>query len=167
MISLTYKPLQVGLTLTSLAVLAGCQAGEVADTVADDSAEPVTAEATEEVTETEEAAETEEVAEVESDASFTDGTYEATGGYQSPNGAETVVVSLTIAGGVVSDVVVTPQATNATSTRYQGQFAGGIAEEIVGVPVAELDVSRVAGSSLTGGGFNAALEQIRTQARAG
>lgn len=159
--SLSTKPARVGLALSSLAVLAGCQSGEVATTVAEDTAEPPTTDSVEEVTEDSETTDTVAA------ASYADGSYEATGGYQSPNGAETVVVALTIAGGVVSDVVVTPQAENATSTRYQGQFAGGIAEEIVGVPIGELAVTRVAGSSLTGGGFMDALEQIRAQAQAG
>lgn len=161
MISLTGKPVQLGLALSSLAVLTGCQAGEVVDAVPEEPAAD-----TPEV-ETLEVEEETPAPESSASGSFTDGTYEAEGGYQSPNGPETVVVSLTITDGVVTEAVVTPQATNATSTRYQGQFAGGIAEEIVGVPLSELDVSRVAGSSLTGGGFNKALAQIRTQAQAG
>ena len=40
----------------------------------------------------------------------------------------------------------------------------GIADEVVGVAIDELNVTRVAGSSLTSGGFNAALEDIKDQA---
>jgi uncharacterized protein with FMN-binding domain len=156
--------------LTSLGVLAGCQAGEVMESAATMETDTVEANAAEtastEAPDTEMAESTDEAAEAAS-ASFADGTYEATGGYQSPNGPETVTVSITIAGGEVAEVVVTPEATNSTSQRYQGLFAGGIAQEIVGVPINELQVTRVAGSSLTQGGFNQALEQIRAQAKTG
>jgi hypothetical protein len=161
MLSLTTKPVQLGLALSSLAVLTGCQAGEVADAVSDETSVDTP---DIEIVEVEEEAPAPVAA---AEVTFADGIYEAEGGYQSPNGAETVVVALTITDGVVTDAVVSPQATNDTSSRYQGQFAGGIAAEIVGVPLSELNVSRVAGSSLTGGGFNKALEQIRTQAQAG
>lgn len=153
--------------LTSLGVLAGCQAGEAvesADMMEADAVETNSAEtAPTEAPATDMAESTDETV----SASYADGTYEATGGYQSPNGPETVTVSITIAGGEVADVVVTPEATNSTSQRYQGLFAGGIAQEIVGVPINELQVTRVAGSSLTQGGFNQALEQIRAQAKTG
>ena len=88
------------------------------------------------------------------------------GGYQSLNGAETIEVNITIDGGVVSAVEVIPQATSSTSQRYQGNFAGGIAGEIIGKSLDEADVDRVAGSSLTGGGFAEALESIRQDAKA-
>jgi len=94
---------------------------------------------------------------------WADGTYQAEGGYQSPNGAETVLVSITISGGVVSSVEVTPQGSG-TSARYQGQFAGGVAAETVGKPLDQIEVSRIAGSSLTSGGFNQALASIKADA---
>lgn len=96
-------------------------------------------------------------------ANYADGTYEAEGGYQSPNGPETVRVSITLSGGVVSAVEVTPQGSG-TSERYQGQFAGGIAAEAVGKSIDALQVSRIAGSSLTSGGFNEALATIKADA---
>ena len=42
----------------------------------------------------------------------------------------------------------------------------GIADEVVGVALDDLNVSRVAGSSLTSGGFNQAVESIKEQAAA-
>lgn len=96
-------------------------------------------------------------------ADYADGTYEAEGGYQSPNGPETVRVSITLSAGVVSAVEVTPQASG-TSQRYQGQFAGGIAAEAIGKPLDAIQVSRIAGSSLTSGGFNQALASIKADA---
>lgn len=97
-------------------------------------------------------------------ASYEDGSYTAEGGYQSPNGPELVEVSLTLTDGVVTAVEVTPKASNSTSKRYQGQFAGGIAAETVGKPIDQLDVSRIAGSSLTSGGFKEALDAIKADA---
>jgi uncharacterized protein with FMN-binding domain len=94
---------------------------------------------------------------------YADGTYVASGGYQSPNGPETIEVSLTLADGVVTAVEVTPQAAG-TSQRYQDQFAGGVAAETVGKPIDQIDVSRIAGSSLTSGGFREALTVIKADA---
>ena len=50
--------------------------------------------------------------------------------------------------------------------QYQGQFIAGIADEVEGVALDELNVSRVAGSSLTSGGFNEAVASIKEQAAA-
>jgi uncharacterized protein with FMN-binding domain len=96
---------------------------------------------------------------------YADGTYTAKGGYQSPNGPETIELTITLAGNVISDVVVTPGATNGTSTRYQGQFAEGVGAETIGKSLDELQVSRISGSSLTSGGFNEALNSIKADAR--
>ncbi|GAB3068791.1 FMN-binding protein [Nocardioides zeae] len=99
--------------------------------------------------------------------SFTAGTYDAEGGYTSPGGQQSVGVEVTLdADGTVTDVEVTPEASDSTSERYQSQFAGGIADEVVGKRIDELDVSTVAGSSLTSGGFNDAIDDIISQARA-
>ncbi len=156
---IAHRPATLGLTLGSLAVVAGCQAGDTPLTVGDEQVDDAAAiDAAEVVEAPEPAAALGPVA---------DGTYTAIGAYQSPNGAETVVVVLSVSDGVVVDARVDPQATNSTSSRYQGQFAGGIAEEVVGKPLADLEVSRVAGSSLTGRGFNDALEEIRAEAQGG
>jgi len=95
---------------------------------------------------------------------YADGTYSALGGYQSPNGPETVGLSVTLANGVISAIEVTPGATGGTSQRYQSQFAEGIVAETVGKSLDELSVGRVAGSSLTSGGFNEALKAIKADA---
>ena len=92
------------------------------------------------------------------------GTYSADGSYQSPGGQESVSVSITLEGDVVTAVTVTPHATSGNSKQYQTQFASGIADQVVGKDIDSLDVSRVAGSSLTSGGFNQALQQIRADA---
>lgn len=98
-------------------------------------------------------------------AAYVDGEYRAQGGYQSPNGPETVQVSLTLEDGVIASIEVTPEASNGTSKRYQGQFSEGIATETLGKALDEIEVSRVAGSSLTSGGFAMALDTIKADAR--
>ena len=97
--------------------------------------------------------------------SYRDGTYSADGNYISPNGQETVGVQLTLAGGSVSDVVITPHPSNPNTKKFQGEFAGGIKGQIVGKKLDELKVSKVAGSSLTSGGFNQAVEKIKAEAK--
>jgi uncharacterized protein with FMN-binding domain len=96
--------------------------------------------------------------------SYQDGTYSADGNYVSPNGTETVGVQLTLASGSVSDVVITPHPSNPNTRKFQGEFASGIKAQIVGKQLDEIKVSKVAGSSLTSGGFNQAVEKIKADA---
>lgn len=98
--------------------------------------------------------------------SYKDGTYQAEGSYTSPGGNEKVGVSLTLAGGVVTAVTVTPESENPTGQQYQGRFASGISGEVVGKQLNELKVSKVSGSSLTSGGFNDAVDAIKADATA-
>jgi len=96
---------------------------------------------------------------------YKDGTYSADGNYVSPNGTETVGVELTLSGGTVSDVNITQHPSNPNTRKFQGEFAGGIKAQIVGKKLDELNVSKVAGSSLTSGGFNQAVEKIKAEAQ--
>jgi uncharacterized protein with FMN-binding domain len=95
---------------------------------------------------------------------YADGTYTAEGSYETPGGEESISVEVTVADDVVSDVTVTPEASGGNAARFQDEFASGIADEVVGAELAGLSVDKVSGSSLTGGGFNAALDQIRADA---
>ncbi|HET8956943.1 MAG TPA: hypothetical protein VFM95_00660 [Microcella sp.] len=104
---------------------------------------------------------------VEPGGDYVDGTYSATGTYVSPNGTETIDVEITIEGNTITAVTVDPNPTNPTTSRYQTMFAGGIEAEVVGKAVDEVEVTRVAGSSLTGGGFTDALNAIKADALAG
>lgn len=96
---------------------------------------------------------------------YEDGTYEQTGTYQSPAGEEEVGVSMTLTADVVTAVEVAPMPDNPTTEIYQGRFAGGISEAVVGKRLDELTVDKVAGSSLTSGGFNDAASKIKSEAR--
>lgn len=97
---------------------------------------------------------------------YADGTYSADGSYQTPETVEKISVTLTLEGGVVTDVEVTGDPQARETEQYQGEFIDGIAEEVVGVAIDDLNVTRVAGSSLTSGGFNAAVDDIKDQAAA-
>lgn len=98
-------------------------------------------------------------------ATYKDGTFSADGNYVSPNGTETVGVTLTLAGGAVSDVQITQHPSNPNTRKFQGEFAGGIKSQIVGKRLDEIKVSKVAGSSLTSGGFNQAVDKIKADAK--
>ncbi|WP_411373654.1 FMN-binding protein [Arthrobacter sp. MPF02] len=100
-----------------------------------------------------------------SGSTYKDGTYSADGNYVSPNGTETVGVQLTLASGTVTDVQITQHPSNPNTRKFQGEFAGGIADQVVGKNIDDLNVSKVAGSSLTSGGFNQAVEQIKSEAQ--
>jgi uncharacterized protein with FMN-binding domain len=102
----------------------------------------------------------------DSGATYADGTYTADGSYQTPETVEEISVTLTLADGIVTDVEVTGDPKAPETEQYQGAFIDGIAEEVEGVAIDDLDVSRVAGSSLTSGGFNGAVEDIKEQAAA-
>jgi len=99
-----------------------------------------------------------------SDTPYTDGTYEASGSYQSPNGTESIDVTLTLEGDVITAVEVVGNGESPDSKRYQGEFIDGIADEVVGVDIDDISVDRVGGSSLTSGGFNQAVADIKEQA---
>lgn len=95
---------------------------------------------------------------------FADGDYEATGRYVSPNGDETIEVRLTLAGELVTELEVVSHPTNPNTRQFQGQFISGIEALVIGKRIDELEVDRVAGSSLTSGGFDDAIAQIMTDA---
>ena len=93
------------------------------------------------------------------------GTYTADGEYDNPDGSTSVAVEVTLdANGVIEDVAVTPHATGGNSALFQKMFADNIAESVVGQPIEDVKVDKIAGSSLTGAGFNAALGSIIDQA---
>ncbi len=95
---------------------------------------------------------------------FVDGTYSAQGSYSTPESVETVSVSVTLADNVVTAVTVTGDPQARETEQYQSQFIGGISKEVVGKKLDQISVSRVAGSSLTSGGFMQALDKIKSEA---
>ena len=97
---------------------------------------------------------------------YKDGTYTESGDYQAPSGTETVEVTVTLADNVITDVKVVGDATDPTAQLHQGEFISGIDGVVKGKNIDELDVHKVGGSSLTSGGFNAAIELIKADAAA-
>ncbi len=99
--------------------------------------------------------------------SYQAGTYEADGDYQTPETMTHITVSMTIDdAGTVEAVEVTPGAEIGNSLIFQTKFADGIADEVVGKNLDDLEVTKVAGSSLSSGGFNVAIAMIKAQAEA-
>lgn len=96
---------------------------------------------------------------------YTDGTYTAQGDYSTPGGSEEISVTVTLAGGSVTDVEADGSATGGNSAQYQREFLSGYKSEVVGKSLDEVQLSRVAGSSLTSTGFNRALDTIKNDAR--
>jgi uncharacterized protein with FMN-binding domain len=105
-------------------------------------------------------------ASTDTSASYVDGTYTETANYQSPNGTETIDVTITLADDVITAVEVVGHGESPDSKHYQGEFIGGIDAMVVGKDIDSISVSKVAGSSLTSGGFNTAVEAIRADAAA-
>jgi len=95
---------------------------------------------------------------------YTDGTYTESGDYQAPSGSESVEVTVTLADNVITDVEVAGDATDAQAKLHQGEFSDGIADLVVGKNIDEISVDKVGGSSLTSGGFNAAIDAIKADA---
>jgi uncharacterized protein with FMN-binding domain len=96
-------------------------------------------------------------------SSYADGEYTATGQYGGLPSSITVTATLT--NNVITAVEVTPHATDPTSLDYQERFADAVPAEVVGRPIDEVRVGRLAGSSGTPNGFNAAIQRIKEQSR--
>ncbi|KRB73952.1 hypothetical protein ASE01_18290 [Nocardioides sp. Root190] len=97
---------------------------------------------------------------------YTAGDYVATGRYTTPGGQEEIEVAVALAAdGTISELTVTPRGVNPNSKKFQGAFATGIAEVAVGRSISSLVVDKVAGSSLSSGGFNKALDVIADAAQ--
>lgn len=111
-------------------------------------------------------ANTPDVAAPVTNGDYSDGTYTETGDYTSPNGAEQVEVTLTLASNLITDVTVVGFGESPNSKQFQGEFIDGVAAEVVGKNIDVLSVDKVAGSSLTSGGFNKAVDAIKADALA-
>lgn len=98
-------------------------------------------------------------------STYKDGSYSATGTYMSPGGAEEVGVTLTLKNGIVTDSVFEAKASRPASVNMQNQFAAGYKQYVVGKKLADINVRKVSGSSLTPQGFNDAVAKIKVQAQ--
>jgi uncharacterized protein with FMN-binding domain len=155
--ALASRPVRAGAALTAatgIAILAGCAP------TASEAEEP----ATTDTTESTDTGSTDGGS--AGTGSYADGTYTADGSYATPESVETISVTVTLEGDVITDVEVTGDPQKRESEQYQGEFIGGIADVVVGQDIDDIQVSRVAGSSLTSGGFNEAIEAIKSEAAA-
>jgi uncharacterized protein with FMN-binding domain len=162
------RPVRIGTALLGVAgivTLAGCAGGATSDAAAPAPAATTAAPAASSAP-TSAPSESAATGSATTSGTYADGTYEATGQYATPESVETVDVTLTLAGDTITEVNVTGDPQAAESRRYQSEFIGGIAAEVVGKKLDEISVSKVAGSSLTSGGFNNAVETIKTEAKA-
>lgn len=150
------RPVRTGaavVAVAGIALLAGCTAGTEAAETDSNTGTDTTAEAGSPTDSS-----------VSGDGTYVDGTYTADGSYSTPESVETISVTLTLAGDVVTDVQVTGDPQKRESEQYQSDFIGGISAVVVGQDIDEISVSRVAGSSLTSGGFNQAVDVIKAEA---
>ena len=153
------RPIRVGVAAASvlgIVTLAGC-AGAA-------EAEPATTAATPKATQSDSASATAPAG--ASGSAYADGTYTADGSYQTPESVEKISVTVTLQDDVITAVSVSGNPQKRESEEYQSKFIGGISSEVVGKSIEEISVSRVAGSSLTSGGFNQAIETIKAEAAA-
>lgn len=100
-----------------------------------------------------------------SSARYQDGSYTAQGSYLTPGGDESIGVRLSVAADRIVSAQVEVKATSPTARQFQSQFVTRYADQVVSRDLASVDVSRLAGASLTSLGFDNALTQIRSAAR--
>ncbi|MDX2775817.1 hypothetical protein PV379_00405 [Streptomyces caniscabiei] len=92
---------------------------------------------------------------------YADGEYEAEGFY----GSKSIIVKVQLDDDCIADVTVTPNTlTIPRSLSLQKKFATAVPEVVVGKPIDEVRLDKLAGSSLTTKGFNDALDKIKTEA---
>lgn len=92
-------------------------------------------------------------------APYADGEYTVDGEYGTRDSS--IGVQLTLEGGEITAVEVTPHATNDTSRELQTRFAEAVPQLVTGRDIDDVSLDRVAGNSNTPKGFNDALEEIK------
>lgn len=98
----------------------------------------------------------------EQGSAYADGDYSADGWYGGK--PSSIGVSVTLEGDVITDVEVTPHATDETSLALQKRFAAAVPALVVGQDIDDVNLDRVAGNSGTPQGFNDALDRIKEEA---
>ncbi len=96
---------------------------------------------------------------------YKDGDHNATSTYESPGGEESVSVKLTLADGSITSVSTTAKSNVAEAKDYQNQFLAAYKSQVVGKKITDVNLTRIAGSSLTSIGFNSAIDKIKSEAQ--
>lgn len=97
--------------------------------------------------------------------SYMNGTYSAVGQYITPEGQQSITVTLTVDNDLVTSATVVGAATAEASKMWQSKFVSGVQAQVVGKKLASLHLTNVSGSSLTPIGFNSAVSDIQNQAK--
>lgn len=94
---------------------------------------------------------------------YANGEYTVEGLYG--GGKKSIIVKLDLSNDAIKSVEVTPNTPSiARSFNLQKKFAAAVPEVVVGKPIDEVHLDKLAGSSLTTKGFNDALEKIKSEA---
>lgn len=96
---------------------------------------------------------------------YKDGKYTVTGNYVSPGGPREIGVTITLKGDVITESVFEGRADDPTSQRFQGEFRDNYQPQVIGKNIDEVNLTKVAGSSLTPKGFDDALEKVKSEAK--
>jgi len=98
-------------------------------------------------------------------ADYKDGTYKTTTTYRNPKQDEyQLEVTLVVASDIVTDSQIV-YSQGAEKDPNAQRFEAAYRAEVIGKDLDSLNLSRVGGASLTTGGFNKALETIKTDAK--
>ncbi len=97
---------------------------------------------------------------------YKNGTYQATATYFVPHGQESIQVTLTIKNNAIAAASIQNSETDPTSADFQQSFATEYQSQVVGRSLSGLQIDVVAGASDTTQGFNEAVNQIASQAKA-
>jgi hypothetical protein len=95
---------------------------------------------------------------------FKNGTYSATGSYRAPDGTQQIGITLTIAGDAVTSASAKNEAQGRQSSQYEDEFISDFTSQVVGMKVDSISIFTRA--TLTVAGFDNALQNIESQARA-
>jgi uncharacterized protein with FMN-binding domain len=144
------------LLLTSLVSLAGCQQAATTP-AATDTNKQVIPENDKPVAQAEQKGEFLEVSE-DGDVRV----YHALGSYVSPAATEHLDVKVSIKDELIENVEMISDSKSPKSLRFQGLFLEGVKKEMIGKKISDIgEFTRVNGSSLTSGGFNQAIAEIK------
>ncbi len=101
-----------------------------------------------------------------SSGAYKNGTYTASSSYGVPHGSEDIQVKITLKDGVITASSVQNSENDHDSARYQEDFTSVYQSSVIGKNISGLQIDVIAGASDTTDGFNQALSQIASQAKA-
>ncbi|MCS7091735.1 MAG: hypothetical protein NZM26_00055 [Patescibacteria group bacterium] len=96
---------------------------------------------------------------------YKDGDYEALGQYTTPGGQSEIGLRIKLEKGIIIDSSVEIRANDPPSRRFQQEFAKNYKQFVIGKKIDDLNLTKVAGSSLTPKGFNEAIAKIKAEAK--